>query len=533
MLKYLWYQSHIMTIQKNQLFKKLLSDFLKIDEYLEAVIVSDYEGFIIAGEKKESVDMELISVLTTLITPISERIRNEFSFRKFGTTSFDTEKNRLLFISIDDKTTLSIVLDPMGSIDKISPYAFFLAEKVSQIINADDNDVIQISIPNFEVEKDSSSSSSRIKDQIYQMRLDSGGKYHLKFIIVGDHLVGKSSILRRFVENKFSTDYRATIGLNVMTHSIEFYGNEIIFALYDVGAQEFFKRFRKTYYTGAQAAFIVFDLTNKTSFENVRSWLNEIQEILGKKDLPIVIVGNKMDLVNERNIKYEEAVQLVSQLAKEYDIEGLSYIETSALTGENINDAFNLIAYHYIVKNKELEEKRLCNNLVNALDSILEKKGKLTLTFISENPYWSPGFQILNEINSNCGCSRESDSKEERCYKYSNGLVLKNYTFENIKVYDSDGVFIIFDARNKNTIDPKWKEVIINVINDMWENRVALIGIRVTEGIDWDKLMEEFDINPYLEEKLVSILFFKLGAEYRLEIYDQLEVMFDVILNID
>ena len=116
----------------------------------------------------------------------------------------------------------------MGSIDKISPYAFFLAEKVSQIINADDNDVIQISIPNFEVEKDSSSSSSRIKDQIYQMRLDSGGKYHLKFIIVGDHLVGKSSILRRFVENKFSTDYRATIGLNVMTHSIEFYGNEII-----------------------------------------------------------------------------------------------------------------------------------------------------------------------------------------------------------------------------------------------------------------------------------------------------------------
>jgi len=73
--------------------------------------------------------MEIISVLTTIIIPILERIREEFSFKKFGTASFDTDDHRLLFITIDEETILSLVLDTMASIDKISPYAYFLAEK--------------------------------------------------------------------------------------------------------------------------------------------------------------------------------------------------------------------------------------------------------------------------------------------------------------------------------------------------------------------------------------------------------------------
>jgi len=251
----------------NKLFDELFGNFLKINPEVLAVIISDQEGLIIAGEKSEDIDMEIISVLTTKVNPILERIRNEFAFKKFGTASFDTDEHRLLFISIDESIIVSFVLDIMASIDKVYPYAYFLAEKSAQIIYAEYGDNFELTIPHFEHEAEH---SERLKNQIYQMRLGTGGVFRFKFIIVGDYEVGKTSIVRRFVDDKFSKDYRATLGLNILTHSLEFMDNEVSIALWDVGAQDFFKRFRRTYYTGAQAAFIVFDLTNRQSYENVK-----------------------------------------------------------------------------------------------------------------------------------------------------------------------------------------------------------------------------------------------------------------------
>ena len=221
----------------------------------------------------------------------------------------------MLFISIDENVTLSVVLDVLASVDKISPYAYFLAEKTAQIIFANEGDSIQVNIPNFEIESNISDSTNRIKEQIYQLRLDSGGIYKFKFIIIGDSSVGKTSIIRRFVENKFTLDYRATLGLNVLSHSIKFYGNEVSLSLWDVGAQEYFKRFRKTYYVGAQAAFIVFDVCNRESFDNVKIWYKELDEFLGNKNIPITIVGNKVDLSGQRIVRYENGVALVDELS--------------------------------------------------------------------------------------------------------------------------------------------------------------------------------------------------------------------------
>ncbi|MFX1310751.1 MAG: GTP-binding protein [Promethearchaeota archaeon] len=521
-----------MAINIDPLFKELYTKFLEIDDDLEAVIVSDHEGFVIAGEKKISVDLELVSVLTGLIQPILERMRDEFAFKKFGTASFDTENYRLLFISIDETTTLSIVLNTLGSIDKISPYAYFLAEKTAQILNAKEGDLIQLSIPNFEVEVSLSENSGRIKEQIYQMRLDSGGRYKFKCIFIGDHEVGKTSIIRQFVEKKFSQDYRATIGLNILSHSIELYENEITFNLWDLGAQEYFKRFRKTYYTGAQAGFIVFDVTNKNSFLNVKDWYHEFRKNLKFKQVPIVIIGNKTDLTDQRVIDYKNAVEVINDLSSEHYEGGISYIETSAKTGENIEDAFSLIAYHYIKRSIEIEEQRLKLDLMDILHSILDKKEKLVISFITENPLWSPGLQILTDINKLCDCEKVIDDKERRLYEYSNGLVIKNFLFDNIDISDSDGIFIIFDARNREHIVPKWKETVISIIDNITENKVALIGIRVSETSNWSQLLEEFNINKYLENQMISLLFFKIGIEYRLEIYDQLEVMLNTIKDI-
>ncbi|MFW9989816.1 MAG: GTP-binding protein, partial [Candidatus Odinarchaeota archaeon] len=343
-----------MPVQKNKLFKELFNKFLEANREVESVIVSDSEGLVIAGEKRKDIDMELVSVLTSIINPILERMRNEFEFQKFGNASFDTEDHRLLFISVDEERILSLVLEDMASIEKISPYGFFLAEKTAQILTSDEDTLIQVSVPNFEYE---AGNVERLKNQLYQMSMGTKGDYRFKFVILGDHEVGKTSIIRRFVENRFSIDYRATLGINMLFHEYDFFGNNIGVNLYDLGAQKYFKRFRKVYYLGAQAAFIVFDLTNHESFENVKDWYEELKLFTPKQNIPIIIVGNKTDLNDDRKILYQEGAKLANSLSEHEKIK-LSYIETSALTGNNVQDAFNLISYHYVMRSKEIENTR-------------------------------------------------------------------------------------------------------------------------------------------------------------------------------
>lgn len=514
-----------MTVSKKVLFSELLNNFLSINSEVKAIIVSDEEGLIICGEKNEDLNLEIVSVLTAVINPILERIRDEFSFKKFGNASFDTNIHRLLFISVDEEITLSLVISNMASIDKFSPYAFFLAEKIAQILNAEEDEVIQIVIPNFDY---TSEESKRMKHQIYQLRLETGGIYRFKFIIIGDHEVGKTSIVRRFVENRFSHNYRATIGLNIMSHSFEAFGNNISLSLFDIGAQKYFQRFRRTYYQGAQASFIVYDITNRQTYENVKKWIKELGDFINNKELPIIIVGNKTDLKEQRQVSAQEGIDLVNELSESRNTK-ISYIETSALSGENIEDAFSLISYHFIMKSKEREEGRLKEELFDEITSILDEKGKLNLVFIAESPYWSPGLQILTEIDQLGQASEREIEKAEKVYEYPNGLILKNFLYSNYNVSTTDGVFCIFDARNKLHIDPSWKEITINIIKNIQENKVVLIGIRVSENMDWSHLMEEINVNEYLEEKMVSFMFFKIGDEYRLEIFDELNIMLSTI----
>ena len=311
---------------KNERFTELLENFLMNNNDIHAIIVSDKQGLVINGVKKAEFDMELVSILSSIVNPILDRIRNEFAFEKFGTAAFDTEDFRLLFVSVTNRATLSIVLDSMASVDRVSPYAYLLAEKTAQFLSPGEQADIQISIPTFEYIE---TPAERLKHQIYELKLDSGGIYRFKFIVIGEHEVGKTSLIRRYVDEKFSHDYRTTIGLNILTKEFEFFGNEVKLTLWDVGAQKFFKRFRKTYYTGAQAAFIVFDLTRKETFDNVLTWYDELADFLPDAELPVVLVGNKSDLKDQRKVTFKEGAELANKLSEESGISRISYIETS------------------------------------------------------------------------------------------------------------------------------------------------------------------------------------------------------------
>ncbi|MFW9867590.1 MAG: GTP-binding protein [Candidatus Thorarchaeota archaeon] len=509
-----------MVIRKNKLFVELFSKFLEVNREVEAIIISDVEGLIIAGEKRKDIDMELVSVLTSIINPVLERMRNEFAFKKFGTASFDTEDHRLLFISVDEERILSLVLDSLASVEKMSPYGLFLAEKTAQIINAEENDQIQISVPNFEYE---SENVQRLKNQLYQMDIGTRGEYRFKFVILGDHEVGKTSIIRRFVENTFSESYRATIGLNVLSHTFDFFGNEIGVTLYDLGAQKFFRRFRKVYYLGAQAAFIVFDLAQRESFANVSSWYQELKEFTSNEEIPIVIVGNKSDLIEERQVFHQEGVKLANKLSENEKIK-LSYIETSAKTGANVEDAFNLISYHYVMRSKEIEDERRSDVLFDKISSILKKKIVLTISFITGNSMWSPGLQIMTEIKKLGERSFVRDYEDEQVFQYSNGLIIKQHLYTAVDdLSSSDGVFCFFDDQNKDYT--MWKEIIVKIIKNVKEKGVILIGIKASESSNWSEILEHLNVNDELNKKDVDLFFFRIGADYRLDVFEQMKSM--------
>ncbi len=513
-----------MIINRNQLFNEILNNFLERFTDVEAIIVSDIEGFVIAGEKRKDIDVEIVSVLTTLIKPILERIRNDFSFKKFGTAAFDTDEYRLLFVTIDEERILSIIFNSMASVEKVSPYTYFLAEKSAQILNAQTGDLVQLAIPDFDNEAER---HERLKASICQSEFIECGNYAFKFVIVGDHTVGKTSLIRQFVERKFSHDYRATIGLNILAHNFDFQGNEISVSLWDIGAQQYFKRFRKIYYAGAEAAFIVFDLTKRESFENVKSWYEEISELIKEIDIPLVVIGNKSDLTENRLISTEEGEELAKSLSEH----GSSYIETSALTGNNVKDAFELIAYHYIVKSKKKEKDRIKDGLIETIESALKELIILELTFITYSFSWNPGFHTILDIEKLGDFSKIKDSSEEKLFTYKNGVILSSYLYDKFNLSNSDGIFCIFDARDKEHIDPKWKEVLIQIIQKIRKKRTIIVGVRVSEDQNWSQLMEELVIDEDLEEKVVSIVFLKIGSDYREKIHDYLKLWLNAIVN--
>ena len=508
------------------LLSELFNNFLKINTEVEAIIVSDQDGLIISGERRKDVDLELVSIMTAIVNPVIERFRNEFSYKKFGTANFDTEQNRILFISITENITLILVIENLGSIDKVAPYAYFLAEKTAQILVALEGDLIELSIPNFEYKTEGYYDSN---NQFYQIGLESGGMYRFKFIIIGEHEVGKTSIMRRFAEGRFLADYRTTIGLNVLTHNFEFFGNEISLFLWDIGAQKYFKRYRKVYYKGAQAAFIVFDITNQDSFYNVVNWFDELNEF-SKNKLSVVIVGNKRDLEQQREVDYEEAVTLAEMLSEKHTRK-ISYIETSALTGENIEEAFGIVAYHYIMLSKMFKENNLKTKIFTEINSILETRNSLSIAFISMDYLNNPGLMLLKKIED-LGSPSKKGKKDREIYNFSNGLILESYNFDSMKVSDSDGVCIIFDAKNVDLIDPQWNDIVLKLIEGIKDNAVILIGVITKEMANWSKMMGEFDFYTKLEEKQISYFIFNISSEFRLELYEQLHTLFNTIKNL-
>jgi len=157
-------------------------------------------------------------------------------------------------------------------------------------------------------------------------------EYIFKYIIIGDMGVGKSCLLHQFTEKKFSSDSPHTIGVEFGTRIIDVNSKKIKLQIWDTAGQERFRAVTRSYYRGAAGALLVYDITRRTTYNHLTSWLTDARNLTHPNTV-IMLVGNKRDLESERDVTYEEA----SQFARE---NGLIFVETSAKTGENVEDSF-------------------------------------------------------------------------------------------------------------------------------------------------------------------------------------------------
>jgi len=157
-----------------------------------------------------------------------------------------------------------------------------------------------------------------------------------KMVLYGTEGVGKTSLVQRLVSDKFDHDYTQTIGYNVYEKVFLIDKINISLGIYDFGGQEQFKSIRKTTSHGTDTGFLIYDVTNKDSFDKLSDWRRELFDVAD--DIPFIIVGNKIDLDQERQVTKEMGEQLSVKFGS------LAHVETSAKTGERVEEGFSLLA---------------------------------------------------------------------------------------------------------------------------------------------------------------------------------------------
>lgn len=154
--------------------------------------------------------------------------------------------------------------------------------------------------------------------------------YIIKLTLLGEASVGKTSLVYRFIENKFRENYKSTLGVNLLKRdlTLEEFG-DVSVQIWDLGGQESFKSLRRLYLEGANGGLVIYDCTKRSSFEKLSDWINDFRTARG--DEPLILIGNKNDL--NMNVKEKEA----KEFARANNME---FISTSAKMGTNVEDAF-------------------------------------------------------------------------------------------------------------------------------------------------------------------------------------------------
>jgi small GTP-binding protein len=310
--------------------KILLKNYMNEVEGVIAITICDREGLIITSEKKgEAGDESVIGAIAASVDSYIDRIKKEFEEQAsfFNVTTISNKK--FAYCSMGLKSILLTISDLTSSDTELRVYSEHVAGKIEMLLEGNEN--VSLQIPDI----------LKILSKTKDGKIPTGD-YSLKLILTGDYEVGKTSLILRFVQNLFKNSYHSTVGVEISKKTIDLAENtKINFAIWDIGGQiTQMTPYRKRFYEGANAAFIVIDRTRPESLKSVQKWHNEVSRFIGK-NVNIIIVANKSDLEEKISVSEEEIKNVANQ-------HGFHYILTSAKTGENVNDLFLYIAYRFL-----------------------------------------------------------------------------------------------------------------------------------------------------------------------------------------
>lgn len=307
--------------QLNLLIKELLDNI----ENVEMIAILDQDGLPLASLMK-SEDDEVISAISASFDNFVGRIKREFSGSSNRIRNIMNLGDMTFFFASAGDEGETAILTMVGNKDVIENemriYGDFAVDKITALLKGTEGIVVEI---------------PRLVKLMAKFGKIPTGEYSMKLIVCGDYAVGKTSLIRRLVDDAFKDNYIATLGVDITKKTIKIDDNFIVnFLLWDVSGQiKQMAPYRKRFYTGANALFIVFDKTRKESFQNIGTWLQDISSELSEK-IPKILVANKNDLIESFEVSTDE----IRNYAEELKIE---FIETSAKTGENVLEAFKYI----------------------------------------------------------------------------------------------------------------------------------------------------------------------------------------------
>ncbi|MFW9784796.1 MAG: GTP-binding protein [Candidatus Heimdallarchaeota archaeon] len=363
----------------------------EVGDSLISVLVVDKHGLVVDILTRDTAEIDenkFIGAFSSLVELVLKKITQDFDLGTFGAGTFDTDKYRFIFCESGPELVLISILHPATFVDDIFPYAYLTADKVARIMDGE----LPVSPVIPKIRRDTELEKLKRRMEYYQKQSHSHN-YVYKLSLIGDGGVGKTSMVQMYVHGVFQADYKATIGTFISKKECKFkeLNTSVKFMIWDLAGQNQFQRLWPDYLTDSRAGILVFDITNRESFENVKKWY----DIINKVALPniiLILVGNKVDLNDTRIISTEEGLSLAREL-------GIYYMETSAKTNQNIEDVFEWIALQII--NTSIEE---------AKDSMFDKQIEEGSKFVIS----SPQLKLLNKYFTKQldFCIGKSDTKE-------------------------------------------------------------------------------------------------------------------------
>ena len=332
----------------------------EVGESLISVLVVSREGLIVdistRDENKED-EKRFIGAFGSLVELVLRKLTQEFDLGTFGAGTFDTDKYRLIFCEAGVDQVLVTILDPLTMVDDIFPYTYMTADKVARIMDGK----LPVSPVIPKIKRESEIDKIKRKLDFFKKKVAHSPDFIYKLCLIGDGSVGKTSIVQRYVHDMFAEVYKATIGTFITKKEIKFekLDTRVRFMIWDLAGQEQFKRLMPDYLTDSNAGIIVFDITNKESFENVKNWYNIITRV-ALPSIVLILAGNKVDLDADRVVSTKEGQDLAKEL-------GISYIETSAKTNEKIDDVFEWIAL-------EILNRKIIPDGIPIMDELIKKE---------------------------------------------------------------------------------------------------------------------------------------------------------------